>query len=81
MPLTPILDQTCQPNSTLLTIKKRVMTRSHEEKGGDAIRLGGLSVWRVGVQWYAFILLFPVVIRLSAVGVDACMRYYEKHQK
>jgi len=45
------------------------------EGGGTAIRrlFGGLSVWRVVAQWYVFILIFPVVIRLLAISVDFLM--------
>ena len=42
-------------------------------EGGDVAvlrLLGSLSAWQVSAQWYVFILIFPVVIRLSAVGVD-----------
>jgi len=32
--------------------------------------LGKLRQWRVGVGWYVFVLLFPLLTRLLAVGID-----------
>jgi len=45
------------------------------EGGGAAVLrlLGGLSAWQVSTKWYVFILIFPVFIRLSAVGVDVLL--------
>ena len=55
------------------TLAAIIVTRIEGE--GAAIRrlFNGLSVWRVAAQWYVFILIFPVVIRLLAVSVDFLM--------
>ena len=29
-----------------------------------------ILAWRVGIQWYLFVFLFPVIARLFAVGID-----------
>jgi membrane protease YdiL (CAAX protease family) len=39
-------------------------------RAGIGKLLSGLRQWRVGWKWYAFILLYPVAVRLVAVGVD-----------
>ncbi len=35
--------------------------------------LGRLGQWRVGVRWYLFVFLFPLLVRLAAVGVDVLL--------
>jgi membrane protease YdiL (CAAX protease family) len=40
--------------------------------GGQALRdfLRRLGIWRVGVGWYLFIFIFPLLVRLAAVAID-----------
>lgn len=35
--------------------------------------LKGILIWRVGIQWYLFVFLFPVIARLLAVGVNVLL--------
>jgi CAAX protease family protein len=35
--------------------------------------LGRLGRWRVGLGWYLFIFLFPLLVRLAAVGMDTLL--------
>lgn len=35
--------------------------------------LRGILIWRVGIQWYLFVFLFPVAARLLAVGVNVLL--------
>lgn len=43
--------------------------------GKSSIRklLAGLREWRVGIHWYLFVLLFPTVLRLIAVGLGVLL--------
>lgn len=43
--------------------------------GRNAIKtlLGRLGQWRVGLRWYLFVFLFPLLVRLATVGVDVLM--------
>jgi membrane protease YdiL (CAAX protease family) len=43
--------------------------------GRSALRnlLGKLGHWRVGIAWYLFVFIFPLLVRLAAVGIDVLM--------
>jgi membrane protease YdiL (CAAX protease family) len=43
--------------------------------GRTAIRslIGKLGHWRVGFSWYLFIFLYPLLLRLAAVGIDVML--------
>lgn len=40
------------------------------EAGGVRRLLGGLRVWRVGWRWYAFIVIYPLAMRLTVAGLN-----------
>ncbi len=42
-------------------------------KAGARELLGRLREWRVGIHWYLFVLLFPTILRLTAVGLDVLL--------
>ena len=42
-------------------------------KAGVRELLGKLREWRVGIHWYLFVLLFPTILRLIAVGLNVLL--------
>lgn len=50
-----------------------IMAAVNGGRGGVKALLKRLGQWRVGWQWYLFVLFFPLFIRLAAVGLDVVM--------
>jgi len=44
-----------------------------EGRAGLRNLFSGLGRWRVGIKWYLFIFLFPVFVRILAVGINNLM--------
>jgi membrane protease YdiL (CAAX protease family) len=42
-------------------------------RNGVSTLLGKIGRWRVGVMWYLFIFIYPLLLRLAAVGIDALL--------
>src|SRR5215204_4813309 len=38
-------------------------------KGGLRELLGRFLIWRVGIQWWAFVLLFPIIASVAALNL------------
>ena len=50
-----------------------IITGIVDGKSGIRGLLGRFREWRVGVHWYLFVLLFPTILRLIAVGLDVLL--------
>jgi uncharacterized protein len=55
------------------TLAAILMAASGSGRAGVRALLGRLGRWRVGLGWYVFIFLFPLLVRLAAVGIDTLM--------
>jgi membrane protease YdiL (CAAX protease family) len=42
-------------------------------RSGVFTLLGKIGRWRVGVMWYLFIFIYPLLLRLAAVGIDTLL--------
>ena len=50
-----------------------MMAAIGDGRSGVFALLGRLGRWRVGLRWYLFIFLFPLLVRLAAVGIDTLL--------